>query len=165
MSFEADLKWGEEGEALVTKWLTDRGFVVAPLYQFNAESAPVLFSKNQTLLSPDLSVFRDNRAFFAEIKRKKRWVKSRQNGMETGYDMKHHRHYMEVRRLTGLPVWAVFVHEDQQPTGLYTVEIGSARCRFWDGLHCKTKRRVSRPMVFYQFNNLHKLSGFGDCSA
>ena len=155
MLFEDQLKWGEEGERLVARWFMSKGYVVAPLYQFDANTAPVLVSSKGKLVAPDLSLFGNSKMFFAEIKRKNRWVSSKAHGLETGYNLGQHKHYLEVKHQTGCPVWILFLHETRAPTGLFAAELGAQPVRRWDGLHHLTGEVISaKRMVFYKHENL-----------
>ena len=145
--FSERLAFGEDGEHLVARFLMSRGVVLSPLYQFqNHDRAPVaLWEVDGAQVSgvlPDLACWNKGRAFFAEVKRKTRWVHW-EGARETGFDQRLWREYRRIRTQSGVPVWVFFVHEQQEPCGIYLVNIDKKPSRVWDGRNKRTGRLVS----------------------
>lgn len=151
-SFESKLKLGEEGEHEVAQYLMRRGVSVLPLYQFDIDTAPVIYSANSETISPDLICFKDD-AFMVEVKTKNQWV-SYMGRVETGLNLKHYNHYKQIACITGKEVYVFFNHREQHPIGMYYCGLDKYT-RVWDGI--VRGRRVHPEMVFYNIEVLHKL--------
>ena len=151
-NFKEMLAFGEEGEHEVADFLIKKGVTVLPLYQFEKEHAPYLISKNGNITSPDLICFKED-AFMVEVKTKRQWVEY--NGrVETGFNMKHYRHYKEIKTMTGKPVYVFFNHKEQEPTGIFFTELDK-HTRIWDGKFNGVKKY--EPLIFYDINVLKRV--------
>lgn len=161
MNFEQALTYGKDGEHAVARLLISRGVVVQPLYQHTDKHAPVLlYQSDRSLMSailPDLTCWHAKRQYFAEVKRKTRWVIW--NGRrETGFNLRLFHHYMDVRRQTGAPLYVFFLHERQEPTGVFYAELGrlAPTLRIWDGLRIGTSERIEKALALFDANALTK---------
>lgn len=166
--FEAALAFGQEGEHIVADFLLRRGVAVAPLYQFqNLGRAPVIVwsadNEHVSKILPDLTCF-GRKAFFAESKRKRRWVPDKYGrGLETGFNERCYKEYRAVGDRTGAPVWVFFLHENEEPTGLYAGELRRLipHARLWDGLH-PAGHRINPPMIFFPLSVLARVATLED---
>lgn len=125
-AFEKQLAYGQEGEHIVARWLIGRGATVAPLYQFTGHgSAPFILwddsGRAVRATLPDLQCYRQGKAWFSEVKRKRQWWYGEH--IETGVDRRHWRAYLNVRRQTDIPLYLFFLHEVKEPTGLFGAEV------------------------------------------
>ncbi len=153
-SFDKQLKIGEEGEHIITEFLLNKKVVVMPLYQFNAEKTPMLFSKNENIICPDLLCY-GNKVFFVEVKSKHRWVRWH-GGIETGFNYRHYTHYLNVEQTTNQNVYVIFRHTKEEPTGVYIVKLDYKPIRYWDG-KTPSGKYIDKPFVFYPYEALKKI--------
>jgi hypothetical protein len=164
VNFEDALRFGEEGEHKIGAMLIRRGNVVLPMYQFIRQSAPSAWASVngslEGLTLPDLLCWKDEQ-FFAEVKRKTRWVRTDgvSETLETGCERRLLDQYARVSILTSRPVYLFFMHEREEPTGVFWGELSRIRSseRIWDGLNAKTGDRVSPPMVLFPFGSLRRI--------
>jgi len=170
-AFESALKYGEEGEHHVASWLMRSGAVVAPLYQFvSHDRAPVLLhsvdGRELSRVLPDLTCWDRRHMFFAEVKRKRRWVGPyRSRPRETGFNLSLWRDYLAVAALTGVPIWFFFLHEDAQPTGVFCGELAALApyVREWDGCVDTTGRATgSPPLALFPESRLLRVADLAD---
>jgi len=151
-NFEKLLKFGQEGEHEVAKYLIEKGVSVLPLYQFNAEEAPYIVNMNNKLISPDLICF-NKVSFFVEVKTKNQWVEFK-GSLETGLDKRHYLHYLEISKTTNLQVYLFFNHKQKEPLGIYCCKLEDFT-REWDGMYNNVRKSPS--MVFYDYSVLTKI--------
>lgn len=152
-SFSQQLAFGEEGEHEVAMYLISKGVSVMPLYQFESTHAPLIYSVNSNIVSPDLICFKDD-CFMVEVKTKNQWVKFKDR-VETGFDYKHYNHYKSIQTTTGKDVFVFFNHKTQPPLGFYFTKLDDYT-RIWDGIVKGVK--VHSQMVFYNINSLLKIN-------
>lgn len=152
-SFRQKLKFGEEGEHEVAEILINRGVTVLPLYQFDNNKAPVLFSLNKQIISPDLICFNED-SFMVEVKTKNQWV-SYNGRVETGLNQKHFNHYKEIQETTNKEVFVFFNHKTEDPIGFYFCRLNDFT-RIWDGT--VDGKKVYDEMVFYNIDILKKIN-------
>jgi hypothetical protein len=118
-NFERTLAFGQIGESVISRWLQSRGHAVFPAYQVEKDTGkgPQLFTQHCDLVLPDLLAFREGKAVWFEAKHKtcfswyrigRRWV--------TGIDLRHYAEYLEVAKVTSLPVWLLFWHPLPDPS-------------------------------------------------
>lgn len=151
-SFKSQLAFGEEGEHEIADLLIGRGVTILPLYQFTNDSAPVFFSKNSNIISPDLICFKDD-CFMVEVKTKNQWVSY--NGLvETGLNRRHYEHYQKIQKATKKEFWVFFNHKKQEPVGVFFCRLNDVT-RFWDGIVNNIK--IHPEMAFYRKEVLKKL--------
>jgi hypothetical protein len=163
VSFAEHLAFGEEGENLIAQVLINRGVIVSPLYQYEGHSKPpAVYCAEGTLTHPDLTCWSKGKNFFAEIKRKNRWVEPWARGhlpgggerdgrgLETGFNTRLYENYRKVSEQTGAPLWVFFIHERQEPCGVFIARLAdlARHARFWDGRSPKGKY-VSKPEVLF----------------
>lgn len=152
--------FGEEGEHAIANKLIVTGRAVHPVYQYeNHDSPPLLYTEHGGLVLPDLLCFGPNRpSFFAEVKRKRQYVHW-QGRRETGFNDRLCKQYLRVQDATGLKVWVFFIHEDEPPTGVFVAALDHLMptCRPWDGLHYRTKARISPPLALFDSTVLHRM--------
>jgi hypothetical protein len=154
--FKTKWAWGEEGEAEVKKLLLDQGNMVLTFEQFHPVVAPVMEQINEYgLLScytaPDILVLAPSH-FLVECKRKRNWVRF-SGELETGIDERFYRQYARIEEITGLPVWLYFIHEVEEPFGIFRVPLKNYT-RMFDGNKSGNSYPAER---FYNFNVLQKI--------
>jgi hypothetical protein len=168
--FHEALAWGQEGEHLVAGWLMSRGVAAVPLYQFkNHNAAPFIVwqasGKDVCRILPDLTCWKDGRCFFAESKRKEQWVSYPRagRGLETGFDWKHFEHYTEVAERCGCHVWIFFLHETEDPTGLYCGRLDQMTplVRHWDG-YAPGRRYITDPLALFPLSILRRVASLDE---
>jgi hypothetical protein len=141
MNFADSLSSGQLGESLIAQWLRRRGWHVLPAYEkeINNRKGPRLFmahgGEDAQLIAPDLFTMRGNDFRWIEAKHKTHfsWYNIGRR-FETGIDLRHYRDYCRVADATGVDVWLMFLHRDENtwsedvakygappkcPTGLY----------------------------------------------
>lgn len=156
-NFKKKLAFGKEGEHEVADYFMKKEYSILPLYQFDDDIAPKIFTFNEEIISPDLFICGNNKTLWVEVKTKNRWIKFR-GVIETGCNERHYNDYIKVKKHTQLPLYMVFNHKDVEPLGFYFVEISTPYNRIWDGLNEKTGKRISPPLVLWNFNDLQKLT-------
>jgi hypothetical protein len=164
-----EFRFGEEGEHLIGSALLRVGAAVSPLYQFkDHDAAPHLLVADgevaRRVVLPDLTCWKDGRHFFAEVKRKRRWVRwlerrvynGVKRGLETGFDLHLWHEYQHVRQATGAPLWVFFLHEPdpkqpEHPTGVFVQELEKLEphVREWDGTNETNGSRVGQPEALF----------------
>jgi hypothetical protein len=131
---------GRRAELAVSRWLQQtRGWHVLPAYDYAGQGerkAPRLEGLPTSLVVPDLLAARQGVSAWFEVKLKTHadytYLTGRQ---ETGIALRLWNHYLEVQALTGLRVWLVFVHEDEDEVragDLASLAVGT--CLHGDGL-------------------------------
>lgn len=155
-SFELKLAYGKEGEHEVGEYFTGLNYSILPLYQFNDDIAPKLYTANTTVTAPDLFVFGNGKYFWVEVKTKNRWIKYL-NSIETGCNERHYLEYLKISEITGLPVYLLFNHKEIEPTGYYCTDVNRQPNRIWDGINCSNGLRVSPPMALWLITDLKKI--------
>jgi len=129
-TFEQQLAIGKVAESAIANWLKRMGYSILPVYEkaLGEFKGPQLFTPNQSLVAPDMFVFRGKASLWVEAKHKdaftwhritQRWV--------TGIDLRHYIDYCEVDDRSPFPVWLMFLHRGGQakdspansPTGLF----------------------------------------------
>lgn len=151
-SFNEQLAFGEEGEHEVARYLISKGVSVMPLYQFENSHAPLIYTINTNVVSPDLICFKDD-CFMVEVKTKNQWVKFK-GITETGFNKKHFDHYKSIQDITGKQVYVFFNHKKQKPLGFYFAKL-NAYTRIWDGV--VKGKKIHPEMVFYNIKTLSRV--------
>jgi len=159
-SFEEKLAMGREYELLVAGWLKRRGFLILPVYDYSGlgeNKSPKLQAANDadSLVVPDLLIAQAQKGTkWVEVKFKARADFTRKTQrMETGIALRLWRHYHEVKAATGLPVWLMFCHaEEDEIRGAEIADLASA-VRVYDG------RKMGRGgMAFFPVEALRRLA-------
>jgi len=157
MAFKENLEFGEDGEKLVQHYLLQNGFVVLPLWQFSANSTPLLFYGSIALPSPDLMAWKCGVAYFFDSKRKSRFIEYK-GRRETGCDDKAYSNYLKCASITGFKTILVFLHGDD-PRDWYCGDVQQIEPykRLWNG--CKpTGERVSKPLALFNVDILKRFT-------
>ena len=140
MTFDDSLKTGRVAESCIARWMMRRGFAVLPVYELmeQAYKGPQLFSCDGDFVAPDMLAMKaDSKTpiLFVEAKHKSGFTWSRKHArFETGIDYKHYLDYQQVRAITGIELWILFLQKGQaakdapqdkqiSPRGLFGNEI------------------------------------------
>lgn len=122
-TFAQQLEVGKTGEGIVATWLKAKGYSILPAYDIEIPhgKGPQFYTPEQSLVSPDMQalIVRNGQTFgmWVEAKTKTRFTWYRKaRAWQTGIDLRHYNDYIEVQRISGLPVWLVFVHQDSTPS-------------------------------------------------
>lgn len=153
-NFKDALAFGQDGEKEVASLLLKKGYAVLPLYQFEDDISPKIIEINGSHISPDLTIFKQNKCTFLEVKRKRQWVEFK-GVIETGCNYCHYLHYKKIANLTGVDLFMAFLHEEKMPTGIFFVNINE-KGRYWDGI--VNGKKVSPPMFFWNIKSLKKIN-------
>lgn len=160
-NFKESVKFGEEGEEIVMKYLIEKeDRECQPLFQFEPNKTPIIYSKNGKIISPDIQSYIDGRCIFVECKRKNKWVNW--NGEDqTGLDYKHWKNYTNLVYSTYCELEIYFLHKD----GLFRFKINHRLLKKWknmdeDKLPYRTGYMTKKKelfMIFFYKNQLEKL--------
>ena len=114
MNFKAALDIGKTGETKIAKWLMTQGRSVLPVYEIaeNQYKGPALYCHSKSLVAPDMLVLGQNKKTWIEVKTKTAfsWHRNTQK-FTTGIDFKHYLDYLDVAKITGIPLWLFFLHK------------------------------------------------------
>ncbi|MCP4604522.1 MAG: hypothetical protein GY847_29040 [Proteobacteria bacterium] len=164
-NFKEQLEYGEIGEGLIADYLASCGVAVLPLYQFeNKTGAPFLAEKIDNRLYkrvlPDLTCWNNGKSFFAEVKRKTEWVRFT-GSLETGFNHHSYLEYCAVRKKTKCDIWLFFLHEVEEPTGLFVGKMRDLEpnMRIWDGKRPNGKK-FGKAEVFFRHTDLTRRDDF-----
>ena len=127
--FKKSLEYGQIAEGAIVKWLIERGNSVIPVYEKEIDTGkgPQVFTANESVVAPDVLVYKNGKFFFAECKRKnaftwhrisKRWT--------TGIDIRHYKEYLKVSDIFETEVYLFFLQmggvakdSEKSPSGLF----------------------------------------------
>lgn len=118
-AFQKNLAWGQLAETDIAKWLVSRGNTVVPAYdiEYHTGKGPRAFHIGGQFAVPDLLVFDARKVLWIEAKHKTTFSWYRKSyEWQTGIDLKHWRDYLQVRTLTSLDVWLLFLHRSRIPS-------------------------------------------------
>jgi hypothetical protein len=111
---QREARLGRAVERAISHWLMSRcGGFILPAYDYSSahDRAPLLLGVPDSLISPDLLYAQDGETSWLECKFKTHADFTRiTEQFETGIPLRHWRHYLRVREVTGLPVWLLFAH-------------------------------------------------------
>ena len=166
MSFDDCLRFGAEAEKMVARVLLERGVTLAPLYQFDNHGSPPIMlweEEHQTHRHslPDMYCFSEKNGckhvWWAEVKRQRQWVRYTST-LETGFKIRQLENYCEIEDKTGKLIWVFFVHEQEDPTGIYyqKLPILVRRVREWNGRK-PNREKVTEPLALFPIDCLHRL--------
>jgi hypothetical protein len=119
-SFADSLSTGQLGESLIAQWLRRRGWHVLPAYEkeLGEYKGPRLFMamgcESAQLIAPDLFTMRNGDFRWIEAKHKTHfsWYNIGKRFV-TGIDLRHYGDYCRVADATGVDVWLMFLHRDE----------------------------------------------------
>jgi len=136
VSFSDCLEYGQAGESLIARWLIHRGNSILPIYEkiIDNGKGPRLFTKEGSVVAPDLITFNGKSVVFVEAKRKSGFTWHRVSGKwTTGIDRHHYREYLRLEKLLSIPVWLLFLQHGKetkdcpaglnQPSGLFAGDL------------------------------------------
>jgi hypothetical protein len=161
MSFAEQLEVGHRYEKAVATWLLRRGWRLLATYDFtgsNGDKAPRLLALNpsQGLIVPDLLGAKDGKSLWFEVKFKTAATFTRMTQrMETGIARRLFVHYSDVSRQTGIPVWLIFCHQEQD-------EVVSAELNALATVAREQLRGPMGPMVFFPCSAFKRLAALSD---
>lgn len=187
-TFERLLTWGKVGETVIARWLRRRGFTILPVYDvpLDTNKSPRLYTAYKSgydeLIAPDMLTMKGPRIQWVEAKRKTcfTWRERPPNAhkWQTGIDLRHYEHYLQVRQHTGLPLWVMFLHVSSTPSesdlsrgcdpscpvGLFGHEIYYLEKHF---AHKDSFNRDGRryPMVYWNYEVLKPLATLAEVTA
>lgn len=110
----AEFEMGSQGEQLVKKMLQENGWFIIPSYAYTGpegDKAPKMEGLRTYFVIPDLDACKLGTRRWIEVKTKSKadyTYKTRR--LEHGIPLRHYRHYLEVQRESGCPVW-LFIYE------------------------------------------------------
>ena len=114
--FDKQLATGQLGESDIALWCKSRGNCVMPVYEKEIDTGkgPRFFTPEGQLVAPDMFIMppmiwieAKHKTHFTWHRKTSRWV--------TGVDLKHYQDYREVQRISGRPVWLLFLHRESLP--------------------------------------------------
>lgn len=150
-SFEIQYLFGKDGEIIIHNKFVDYGYLILPVWQFESKCAPLLYGKKENYILPDMLIMKDTECAFIEAKRKRQYVNW--NGIkETGICFRLYEQYMKIHNKTGIEVFVCFLHEQQEPTGLFLVNLCTTG-RFWNGRN-KDGIQFEKPLYLWNIKDL-----------
>jgi hypothetical protein len=165
--FRRKLALGNRFEVMVAAWLKSRRFYLLPVYDYSglgANKAPKLEAQTPygSLVLPDLLVARDGGVKFVEVKYKDRadWTRITQR-FETGINLRLWLHYRKVQVVSGIPVWLMFVHQQEDEIrGGWIDDLAALKPRKYEG------QKMGRSgMVFFPWDGLKRQATLSEISA
>jgi len=111
VSFEDQLKYGQEFEDECARFLIKKGYFVIPKYLFAADGAPTLIGESHSYSLPDIDASINGKRIWVECKRKKRML----HHPATGFPVRHYEHYKKIQEITGAQVFVLFQDETSEP--------------------------------------------------
>ena len=121
--FQDSLAFGHVGESLVSSWLLRQGHTVIPIgspnYTLHSHQggAPVAYKDDRAIVCPDLLCRTTDGIKWVEVKQKSRFAWYRRGQCwNTGIDDRLWTHYRDCQRVTGVPVWLLFLHRESTPS-------------------------------------------------
>lgn len=163
--FKQELARSRVYEVAFKKWLeAEREFSTLPVFDFNGyrhNTAPVLSGNGRQLVAPDILGFKGGGACaFFEVKLKELAALHRKtNTRVTGLALRNWQDYMEISRLTGIPVWIVFIHQKERE-----VRVGNIRTISEHHIHHESTMDRGGT-VFFEYSRLSRIMGLEDLEA
>jgi len=158
--FKAAVEKARVYERGLADWLGRKGWHVLPVYDFCGlaeDKAPKLQTDGSGLVLPDLLVCRDGRACWLELKQKQRATLHRMSGvLETGISLRLWGQYRAVKAVSGLQVWLVFAHVEEDE--VLAQEIDMLEPRIYDG-----PRMGRGGMAFFDVSTLIHVCRLSSC--
>lgn len=157
-SFEEQLAFGHKIEKAVATWLMDRGLWILPVYDYSgldSGKAPKFTAavQSKSLVLPDLLGAKSGNSIWFEVKFKDRADWTRITGrFETGISKRLWEHYQKVEAESGLPVWLIFAHKQEDEIRAQSLAALRGKERIYEG------NRMGRAgMVFFDYRGLKRL--------
>jgi hypothetical protein len=130
LCFDRSLEFGQAGESSIARWMRSRGHTLLPAYEkiIDTGKGPRVFGPKGAIVSPDFLVWKGDKAFWLEAKRKTGFTWHRlTNRWVTGIDLRHYEDYLKIQGVSPWPVWLLFLQEggpakdspEVSPSGLY----------------------------------------------
>lgn len=172
LQFYQTLRHGKIGEGLIANWLKSRGWHIQPVYEkeLHTGKGPQIYTASNTqLVAPDMLVFNGLGCFkWVEAKTKSAFSWNRTLSIwVTGIDLRHYKDYLEVARLSTLPVCLMFLHLDGEakdtpngmmsPTGLYYGDI-----TYLSKNESHRSDKWANGMVYWDYHTLKKIAELQD---
>lgn len=123
-SFNDSYAFGLIAEGQIAQWLIHaQHWNLLPAYEIEIPSGkgPRLLTDQGRLVLPDLLAMKHQGKRFLikwyEAKHKTRFTWHRNSGhWQTGIDLRHYLHYIQVQKITGKEVYVCFLHECSEPS-------------------------------------------------
>jgi hypothetical protein len=168
--FREQLRVSKGFEDMFRRWAWARGNYVLPTSEysgFHDDKAPRLEAPpgSESLVLPDFLLARERRSMFVELKYKQKAVTWRKTGQRrTGFARRLFEHYQTVESVTGLPVYVLFMHEEEDEIrGQYLKQLepirqehevaGFSRMVFFDYVALPVVAKLSAVRVRYYRND------------
>lgn len=119
----SSLEYGQVGESKIAEWFKAGGrrgkpWAILPVYQLEKDTGkgPRIFDNAGNLVAPDMLAMGAEVMLWIEAKHKERFTWHRlTKSWRTGIDWHHYQDYLKVRQRYGLPLWLMFLHENDEP--------------------------------------------------
>lgn len=149
--------WSKAYEIAFEGFLIARGYYILPSYDYSGikdDKAPRLHGRNRHLVIPDLLAWHSEKGgawFEIKVKTHADFNRKRQH-VVTGFALRHYRDYLAVKALTKLPVYVVFIHQQEQI--VITDEIEALpHSHTWPG-----SQMDRGGTIFFKFNELKRVT-------
>ena len=167
VTFEQKLQVGEIGESEIARWVMAKGWNVLPIYEVDKgqyKGPALLTASGETIIAPDMLVFKDKKILWVEAKHKEAFTYHRiTERFVTGIDIHHYNEYKKISTLVSWPVWLLFLHRggsakdsDKSPSGLYGGDLNNLR----DNENHRHENWGKGGMVYWAEDVLVKLSEY-----
>lgn len=172
--FKDSLYFGKIGEDQISMIFRERGWGVIPVYEKTMDDGkgPRVFLKKgeESLIAPDMQVFKDKWVLWVEVKRKSSFSWSTRDLVwRTGIDKRHFDDYIEVNQKTPWKVHLFFIHDSEycsnaprgkkSPTGIFYNSIDYLKDNIsFASKSPKTLDYGKTGMVYWDVSNLKRLS-------
>jgi len=140
--FDSQLKYGQEAERHISRWLMSRGWSILPVYETEGldYKGPRFFTASKQLVAPDLLAIKQGRFCWVEAKHKTvfSWYRIGQYWC-TGIDVHHWLDYQKLATLhPSIDFWILFLHrqvstpegDGRSPIGLFGNRISKLAVQF-----------------------------------
>lgn len=158
-SFEEQLAFGREIEKAIGQWLMERGQRILPVYDYSglAEGKAPKFTaavQSDSLVLPDLLGIKNGKSTWFEVKFKDRADFTHNTArLETGISKRLWDHYQKVEKESGLPVWLIFAHKQEDELRGDAIAALKRTARIYDG-----GKMGHAGMVFFDYRALKFLA-------
>ena len=123
----ANIAFGRRYERLVDACLQREGWTTVSLYSGNM---PMLHGSWGSFVAPDILAFKHGEAAWFEVKQKNAPTFTRlTQQLETGIDAHCFRSYLAIKKMTGIPVYLVFLYEQTNEVHQAEISVLDAKKR------------------------------------